>query len=127
MDIFDEQAPFSEEQLEFLRTRFVSKNTAWNKLKADFQAENVSIPVGWAKQIQQRMSNAIASDFLKKLATEGGEIVSSSVCSSVEIALANKENRFFVDDESFGYVLRPVGWKPLPMDAKPSPLNQEDC
>lgn len=104
MDIFDEQALFTEEQLEYLRTRFVSKNAV--------------ISTDWAKQIQQRMSNAIASDFLKKLARDGGEIVSSAACSSAEIALANKENRFFVDDESFGYVLRPVDWKPLPMDAK---------
>lgn len=116
MDIFDEEVPFTQEQYEFLKTKFVSKNTAWNKLKSNIEAENIAISTDWVKQIQQRMSNAIASDFLKKLAHEGGQIVSSSVCSSAEIALANKENRFFVDDESFGYVLRPKDWKPLPMD-----------
>jgi hypothetical protein len=46
-----------------------------------------------------------ASDFLKRL-REGGTIVSSNDCSADEIALALRDNRFFVDTEGFGYVYR---------------------
>jgi hypothetical protein len=106
MDIFDEQAPFTEEQLEYLRTRFVSKNTAWNKLKSNVEAENIAFPVDWAKSISRQMSNTIALDFLQRLTTEGGVIVCSEACEDWELAAARSENRFFVDENNYGYVLR---------------------
>ena len=127
MDIFDEQAPFTKEQLVYLKTRFVSKNTSWNRLKADVQGESVSFPkkefgVDWARQEfpekHQEMVENRAIAFLKKLSIEGGEIVCSAACSSSEIALANKEDRFFVDADGLGYVLRPMGCKPLSMDVR---------
>lgn len=45
--------------------------------------------------------------FVRRLATEGGEIVSSARCSQYEIALAQACNRIWVDPETHcGYVLR---------------------
>lgn len=48
-----------------------------------------------------------AAAFLKRLASEGGSIVSSGICSVAEIATARACGRFFVDENYMGYVLRP--------------------
>jgi hypothetical protein len=126
MDIFDEQVPFTVEQIEYLTTRFVSKNSAWNKLNSDVQGKSTFLPkkefgIDWARkefpEKHQEMTENRAIAFLKKLSIEGGEIVCSAGCSSSETALAHKEDRFFVAD-GLGYVLRPMGWNPLPIDAR---------
>jgi hypothetical protein len=125
MDIFDEEVPFTKEQFEYLQTRFVSKNTLWNKLKTDIQAENIAIPADWAKQFdtdwarrefpekhnELKENQAIA--FLQRLALEGGAIVCSEACSEMELAFARKEDRFFVDENNYGYVLRLEKWRSL--------------
>jgi len=51
-----------------------------------------------------------ADQFLQKLALEGGDkavIISSNDCTPMEIAFARAEDRFYVNDEGFGFVLRP--------------------
>jgi hypothetical protein len=48
--------------------------------------------------------------FIKRLATEYGAIVSSASCSESEIFHAQKTNRFFVDEDGLGYVLRNSHW-----------------
>jgi hypothetical protein len=125
MDIFDEEVPFTKEQVEYLESRFVSKNTAWNKLKTDIQAENIAIPADWAKQINVdwarrefpekhgEMVENLAIAFLQRLAQQGGAIVCSEACSEIELAFARKENRFFVDENNYGYVLRLEKWRSL--------------
>ncbi|MBL1176935.1 hypothetical protein [Pantanalinema sp. GBBB05] len=50
-----------------------------------------------------------AGDFLKKV-REGGAIVCSGECSEVEIANAQATNRWFVDEDGFGYVWRTGEW-----------------
>ncbi len=45
-----------------------------------------------------------AEEFLKKLASDGGAIVSSNDLSPEEIDDAKTEERMFVDDAGFGYV-----------------------
>lgn len=50
-----------------------------------------------------------ASEFLKRLAVEGGAIVSSARCSVEEIQQARREGRLFVDWQGLGYVLRLEG------------------
>ena len=45
---------------------------------------------------------------LKKLAYEGGTIVSSSECSTVEIAEARCCERMFVTEGGLGYIWRPA-------------------
>ncbi|MCK9587968.1 MAG: hypothetical protein WC069_06405 [Candidatus Shapirobacteria bacterium] len=51
-----------------------------------------------------------AIQFLKQLATNGGAIVSSNSCSEMEIADAKATDRFFVDEEGFGFVWRSEDW-----------------
>lgn len=41
---------------------------------------------------------------------DGGALVSSNECSVIEITNARSTNRFFVDDEGFGYVYRTPEW-----------------
>lgn len=48
-------------------------------------------------------------NFLKKL-REGGAIVSSNQCSTLEIDDARASNRFFVDEDGYGYVWRTHDW-----------------
>ena len=50
-----------------------------------------------------------AQNFLEKL-RDGGAIVSSNECSELEIANARTTDRFFVDDDGFGYVWRTPEW-----------------
>ncbi|MCK5611896.1 hypothetical protein KAR91_59045 [Candidatus Pacearchaeota archaeon] len=45
---------------------------------------------------------------LKKLACEGGTIVSSAECSELEIAEARCCERMFVDEGGLGYIWRPA-------------------
>lgn len=55
-----------------------------------------------------------AGRFLRELANKGGCIVSSAACSESEIAMARACERFYVDDDSLGYVHRPkVQLKPV--------------
>ena len=44
----------------------------------------------------------------KKLAYEGGTIVSSAECSEIEIAEARCCDRMFVDEGGLGYIWRPA-------------------
>lgn len=48
-----------------------------------------------------------AYDFIRRVAAEKATIVSSNDCSLHEIAHAQACNRFFIDDDNLGYVLRP--------------------
>ena len=48
-------------------------------------------------------------EFLKKL-KNGGAIVCSGECSEIEIVDARLTDRFFVDEDGFGYVLRYPVW-----------------
>jgi hypothetical protein len=104
MAIYDEQAPFTKEQADYLATNYVKKTIVRS-------GQNVA---RWV----EHENNLAASNFLRRLSLEGGEIVCSAGCSSSEIALAHKEDRFFVDANGLGYVLRPMGWNPLPIDAR---------
>lgn len=54
-----------------------------------------------------------ALKFVQRLATEDGAIVSSGVCSALEISNAQATNRFFVDQEGLGYVLRLRRWRQM--------------
>ncbi len=45
-----------------------------------------------------------------QIATDGGCIVSSDACSTLEIAVAQSCGRFAVDDSGLGYVRRPKEW-----------------
>lgn len=59
-----------------------------------------------------------ALKFLQRLASEqNGAIVSSNACSEMEIANARATDRFFVDNEGLGYVLRTHKWRILAEDA----------
>lgn len=49
-------------------------------------------------------------ELIKKLALEGGAIVSSANCTEMEIADAAATNRFAVDANGLGYVLRTKQW-----------------
>jgi hypothetical protein len=55
-----------------------------------------------------------ALKFLQRLATEDGAIVSSGICTALEISQARLENRFFVDHEGLGYILRSQKLRHLP-------------
>lgn len=45
------------------------------------------------------------------LVRTNGAIVCSSACSPMELAFARKENRFFVDAEGLGFVVRLPEWR----------------
>lgn len=47
---------------------------------------------------------------IKKLAVEGGCIVSSADCSEMEIADARARGDFWVDNHNYGYVRRLPEW-----------------
>lgn len=49
-------------------------------------------------------------ELIRKLAIDGGCIVSSGDCSSLEIADAQATNRMYVDDDGLGFILRPKEW-----------------
>ena len=46
-----------------------------------------------------------AEEFLQKLSEEGGSIVSTNDLTVFEISAARAEDRMFVDDNGYGYVL----------------------
>ncbi len=48
---------------------------------------------------------------LDLLVSSNGAIVCSSACSPMELAYARKENRFFVDSNNYGYVVRLPEWR----------------
>lgn len=50
------------------------------------------------------------TQLLNQLATEGGAIVSSGICSELEIADAQATGRFAVDDDGLGFVRRTTEW-----------------
>ena len=54
-----------------------------------------------------------ALKFIQRLASEDGAIVSSGFCGALEIANAQATNRFFVDHEGLGYVLRLKRWRQM--------------
>lgn len=63
-----------------------------------------------ASNVKGKMRASFCSlEFLQRLASEGGAIVSSAACDETEIAAARNEGRFFVDNENLGYVLRRNG------------------
>ena len=47
---------------------------------------------------------------IEKMLTDGGAIVSSGICSEVEIAVAKSCGRFAVDENGLGFILRPEQW-----------------
>lgn len=51
-----------------------------------------------------------ADDLLARLVARGGAIVSSGVCSEMEIADARARGDFYVDAKHLGYVLRLKAW-----------------
>ncbi len=55
--------------------------------------------------------NAEAANFLKRLRVDRGAIVSSADCSTMEIAFAQKERRWYVDEDGMGYVMRMKPWR----------------
>ena len=50
------------------------------------------------------------TQLFSKLKNNGGCIVSSGDCSTMEIADAQARGDFAVDGDGFGYVLRPHAW-----------------
>ena len=50
------------------------------------------------------------NQLFSKLKTDGGCIVSSGDCSTMEIADAQARGDFTVDEDGFGFVLRPHAW-----------------
>lgn len=52
-----------------------------------------------------------ADNALKALLVEGGALVTSSACSPMELAFARSEDRFFVDADGNGFVLRYRQWR----------------
>lgn len=51
-----------------------------------------------------------ADELLARLVDRGGAIVSSGVCSEMEIADARARGDFYVDSKGLGYVLRLKAW-----------------
>ena len=51
-----------------------------------------------------------ADELLARLIARGGAIVSSGVCSEMEIADARARGDFYVDAKHLGYVLRLKAW-----------------
>jgi len=51
------------------------------------------------------------TQFLEALCRERGAIVSSNDCSEIEIVYARACNRFYVDSNGLGYVLRTQAWR----------------
>jgi hypothetical protein len=54
---------------------------------------------------------------LEKLKSEGGAIVTSDMCSEIEMAEARVTGRWWVDEDGIGYVLRYPEWLKKAMDA----------
>ena len=54
------------------------------------------------------MENESALNFLRKLVTGGGRIVSTNDLTVFEISTARAEDRLFVDEKGFGFVYFPV-------------------
>ena len=51
-----------------------------------------------------------ADDLLARLVDQGGAVVSSGVCSEMEIADARARGDFYVDGAGIGYVIRLKKW-----------------
>jgi hypothetical protein len=99
MAIYDEQAPFTKEQADYLATNYVKKTIVRS-------GQNVA---RWV----EHENNLAASNFLRRLTLEGGAIVCSEACSERELSYAKKEGRFFVDENNYGYVLKLEKWRSL--------------
>lgn len=56
------------------------------------------------------MTIKTADELLARLVDQGGAIVSSGDCSAMEIADARARGDFYVDGNSFGYVIRLKKW-----------------
>lgn len=54
------------------------------------------------------METQAALEFLRKLVTGGGKIVSTNDLTVFEISSARAEDRLFVDENGFGFVYFPV-------------------
>lgn len=52
----------------------------------------------------------LAVEMINRLVKEGGAIISSNDASILEIAFARAENRFYVDSDGFGYIIRYRKW-----------------
>ena len=65
-----------------------------------------------------------AEDLMLRL-KEGGEIVSSNDCTSIEIVQAQAYGRFWVDERAFGYLYRPAPAKGVPIVNLSSSLFDE--
>lgn len=50
---------------------------------------------------------------MKRLAVEGGALVSADICDPTEVALARAHERYFEDENGYSYVLRPEGWRQM--------------
>ncbi len=51
------------------------------------------------------------TEAIPALLAEGGALVTSSACSPMELAIARTEDRFFVDADGCGFVLRYRQWR----------------
>ena len=56
MNTYDEQAPFTKEQFDYLQTKFISKNIVWHSLKESVEAEKIAFPTDWAKAAKSNLS-----------------------------------------------------------------------
>jgi hypothetical protein len=99
MDFYDEQAPFTKEQADYLAIHYVKKTIVRS-------GQNV------VRRVEHE-NNLAASNFLRRLTIEGGAIVCSEACSERELAYAKREGRFFVDENNYGYVLKLEKWRSL--------------
>ena len=103
MDTYNEQAPFTKEQFEYLQTKFISKNIVWHSLKESVEAEKIAFPTDWAKAAKPNLSYGDNLCYLErqkqivKLIDRQFDIISDlqallsesnteSVCSSLESA-----------------------------------------
>lgn len=55
-------------------------------------------------------TNMTTQQLIEQLITEGGAIVSSNDCSEIELAGAQAEGRFAVDEDGMGFVRRMKIW-----------------
>jgi hypothetical protein len=73
--------------------------------------EGTGEPSPAVKRAATIFHNAESANFLKRLRTDRGAIVSSADCTTMEIAFAQKEKRWYVDEDGMGYVIRMKEWR----------------
>lgn len=104
---------FLIEFVSLLRARFAAEQPGENASDETVQRELAEAGIDMTEPNKKLRSMTMAYGalaFLKRLCGVQGKrgcIVSSADCSSAEIATAQASKRFFVDEDSMGYVLRP--------------------